>query len=165
MKKRKLLFVFLMLVIGGLFFSSCSKDDKYSKKLNGTNWSSDYISCYSGEVIVNNVTHKAIIRSMSINFLEDECIIYTTFGYPGSSFDDQRSFKYSYKNSKYILTPKSEFISTPSYFGIVTLKEGDNLYQTFEATVVYDEMSIRDSKFEMLMLNTKTNESFTLYKH
>lgn len=160
MEKRKLLFVFLMLVIGGLFFNSCSKDDKSEEvnSLNGTIWEGKDLNSYAGEVIFDSTiyqkedSYRLDIVHMKIRFNKSECIIYSSFQIPRSiiGFDDERSFEYSYKPTKYTLTPKNKDLSTNNDF---FLKKRDSLYETLEATIFDNEMSI---------LNTKTDEVFKL---
>lgn len=142
MRKERLLSVLLLLIMGGFFFNSCSKDDKekeLSHNLNNTIWEGSNLNSYNGEISIEHWTFESYISSMRIEFDKDECIIDTEVTNKEAlvGFRGKNIFKYTYKRPKFILTPKKE----------------NNFHKILEVTLFDNEMSV---------LNKKTNEVFRL---
>ena len=129
MKKIKLFFVFLMLVMGGLFFSSCSKDDKIEeveKSLDGTIWRGIAFYTYDDGREYSITT--------TVYFYEKQCSVIT----------DSPSIKKTYIYDYTYNHPKATLIPVDNYYYIGTIN----------ATVNNNKMSLFDTYKEETIIVT-----------
>ena len=140
MKKRKLLFVFLMLVMGGLFFSSCSKDDKIEevekaeveKSLDGTIWR--VIAFYTYD------DGRKYSITTTVYFYEKQCSVITDSPFFGSK--RTYIYDYTYNHPKASLIP----VDNLSYLGAINATVNNNkmsLFDTYkEETIIVTKLTI-----------------------
>ncbi len=152
MKNSKLVLMVLILVIGGVFFNSCSKDDEVkTKSLAGSVWEGEH-KTFGVHSDVYDYT-----RKFQITFnadMKDACVIniqYADFNknynYIGF-FDERKAYKYNYKDSTISFLDTGENIV--KFRGVIKdstisfLDTGENIVK-FRGVIKNNSMELIDS--------------------